>query len=257
MPSQVNAHDPASGAPKSSHEPDETSSARGRPQTIRLEEDRWATARHFVESVAIVAAGAWAFYTFFYQNMIKPAKDPPALHEILKITRLGRDEKREFIDASFGFQNAGKTEINIAADAWNVWGVRYGTRARVQTIDISPIRKAALREYQDSVPIVSQHLIARLIDLRQSAEGGRPANIVLEPGDETTIHDVIVLPRGTYDLIKSEMIAVPVKTAEFGGNTGRRVRIEVIRQEDGSIFLEPHTKGVFEDDNLTNFALTP
>ncbi|MBC5799358.1 MAG: hypothetical protein GIW94_05210 [Candidatus Eremiobacteraeota bacterium] len=31
------------------------------PQAIRLVEDRWATIRHVVEAVAIVAAGAWAF----------------------------------------------------------------------------------------------------------------------------------------------------------------------------------------------------
>jgi hypothetical protein len=257
MTPQVNAPDPSSVAPKSSPEFDETSSARGRPQTIRLLEDRWTTARHVVESIAIVAAGAWAFYTFFYQNMIKPAQDPPALHEILTITSLGRDAKRDFIDASFGFQNAGKTEISIAADAWNVWGVRYGTRERVQTINTSPVTKSVIREYRDSVPIVSQHLIARLVDLRQAAQGGRPADIVLEPGDETTIHDVIVLRRGTYDLIKSDMIAVPVKTAEFGGNTGRRVRIDIIRQKDGSIFLKPDAKGVVEDDNATDFALKP
>ena len=253
----MNSRDPASGAPKSSPEIGETSSAGGRPQTIRLEEDRWTKVRHVVESIAIVAAGAWAFYTFFYQNMIKPAQDPPALHEILTITRLGRDTKRDFIDASFGFQNAGKTEINIAADALNVWGVRYGTRARVHSINTSPVTKSVIREYRNSVPVVSRHLIARLVDLRQSAQGGRPANITLEPGDEVTLHDVIVLRRGTYDLIESEMIAVPVKTAEFGGNTGRRVRIDIARQEDGSIFLEPDTKGVSEDDNVTNFALTP
>jgi hypothetical protein len=189
--------------------------------------------------------------------MIKPAQDPPALHEVLKITRLGRDANRDFIDASFGFQNAGKTEIDIAADGWNVWGIRYGKRARVRTINTSPMTKSVVGEYQDSIPMVSEHLIARLVDLREAAEGGRPAEIVLEPGDETTIHDVIVLRRGAYDLVKSEMLAVPVKTAEFGGNTGKRVRIDIIRQKDGSIFLEPSTKGVFEDDNSTDLALTP
>ena len=30
------------------------------PRTVRLIEDRWATVRHAVEAIAIVAAGIWA-----------------------------------------------------------------------------------------------------------------------------------------------------------------------------------------------------
>jgi hypothetical protein len=89
-------------------------------RSIRLVEDRWATFRHILEVVAIIAAGAWAFYTFCYQEKIKPAGEPASIEETLCITRLGRDAQRDIIDASFGFRNTGKTEIDIAADGWSL-----------------------------------------------------------------------------------------------------------------------------------------
>lgn len=33
------------------------------------------------------------------------------------------------------FHNSGKTEVDVAADAWNVWGVRYGNRERAAFSD--------------------------------------------------------------------------------------------------------------------------
>jgi hypothetical protein len=50
--------------------------AEQKPREIRLVEDPWATLRHVVEVLALVAAGAWAFYTFIYQEKIKPANEP-------------------------------------------------------------------------------------------------------------------------------------------------------------------------------------
>jgi hypothetical protein len=221
-------------------------------RSIRLIEDRWATFRRMLEVVAIIAAGAWAFYTFFYQEKIKPAGEPASIGEILRITRLGRDAQRDIIDASFGFRNTGKTEIDIAADGWNVWGIRYGRRTRVQRDDT-----ASTRMYHDTVPVVFQHLIASYADLRAASQGGRPASAILEPGAEFTLHDVIALPRGAYDVVKSEVIAVPVKTAEFGGSTRKRAQIAIIRYKDGAIWLKEYSKDVFETDNSTDFALIP
>jgi hypothetical protein len=221
-------------------------------RSIRLIEDRWATFRRVLETVAIIAAGVWAFYTFFYQERIKPANEPASIGEDLRITRLGRDAQRDIVDASFGFRNTGKTEIDIAADGWNVWGIRYGRRARPQKVDT-----ASTRAYHDTVPVVSQHLIASYADLREAAQGGRPASAVLEPGAEFTLHDVIALPRGAYDVVKSQVIAVPVKRAEYSGGKQKRAHIAIIRFEDGAIWLKAYSKDVFETDNSTDFALIP
>ena len=100
------------------------------PRKIQIVEDPWATFRHIIEGVAIVAAGLWAFYTFIYQERIKPASEPAALSETISVQRLGRDEKREILGVTFTYRNAGKTEIDIAADAYDIVGIRYGDRAK-------------------------------------------------------------------------------------------------------------------------------
>jgi hypothetical protein len=97
------------------------------PRAIRIVDDRWTVVRHVVESLAIIAAGLWAFYIFVYQEKIKPASDPASLTTSIGVHRLGRDATRDALSIDVRLQNSGKTEIDIAADAFNVWGraIRY------------------------------------------------------------------------------------------------------------------------------------
>ncbi|MBV9439216.1 MAG: hypothetical protein JOZ24_04410, partial [Candidatus Eremiobacteraeota bacterium] len=97
------------------------------PKTIRLVEDRWTVLRHVIEAAAIVTAGLWAFYTFVYQEKLRPAAEPAALTPTISIQRLGRDRKREILDVTIRLANTGRTDLDIAADAWNIWGYRYAS----------------------------------------------------------------------------------------------------------------------------------
>ena len=45
--------------------------------------------RDVVEILAIVAAGAWAFYTFVYENQIKPTLEKPEAQVESVLTKLG------------------------------------------------------------------------------------------------------------------------------------------------------------------------
>ncbi len=141
-----------------------TTDNREQPQTIRLVEDRWTTIRHVVEALAIVAAGAWAFYTFFYQEKIKPAGEPPSLSLVPHVTRLGRDARRDFVDVSFDFRNTGKTELDIAADGWNVWGIRYGHRPCARR-SIRPTR-ASTKTRSPRVPCISSTALRTCVPLQ-------------------------------------------------------------------------------------------
>ena len=77
--------------------------------------------------------------------------------------------------------------------------------------------------------------------------------IILEPDATETIADVIVVPRGAYDSIRAQVIAVPVKTSRTD-----KLRIDVIHQRDGSYWLQtPKNSDIGEDDNETEFALIP
>jgi hypothetical protein len=213
-------------------------------RAIRIVEDQWATFRHIIEAIAIVAAGAWAFYTFIYQEDIKPANEPAALDVTIALHRLGHDDRRELLGIAVHFHNSGKTEINVAA---NVWGERFATRQSATRVD-----RPALHDYTFGLPRVSRRMVRTFVELRDMAVGGRSgSNIVLEPDANETIDDVVVVPRGEYDLLHGQVIAVPVKTSQT-----QKVHVAVVSTKTGGYWLKPGSDA-FEDDNDTDFALVP
>jgi hypothetical protein len=215
--------------------------------TVRLVEDPWATVRHIIEAAALIAAGAWAFYTFIYQEKIKPAEDPASLEANVSLDRVGHDATRDVLEVSVHWHNNGKTEIEVAADGYNVYGDRYA-RSESQTVRDSANRYAFHHDDQ----LVSHQLIDSFAELRATAIGGSTSHTTIEPDGTVTIPYTIVIPRGKYDVIYAQVIAVPVKTPVHP-----RVRVEIIRHADGSIYLHPITPGTYEDDNSIEFGLLP
>ncbi len=219
------------------------------PHEIRVLEDRWVTIRHIVEAVAIVSAGAWAFYTFVYQEKIKPASEPAALTLTTTLSSLGHDRRRDIVNLEIGLRNTGKTEIDIAADGYNIWGERYGGEP--------VIRRSERRdryEYNAGLPIVSRRLITAFAELRDAAVGGTVGNhIVIEPGAIETLDRVFAVPRGTFDIIHAQASVVPIKTTR-----ATKVPIAVVTARVGGYLLRPAAgDDAEEDDNTTDFALPP
>jgi len=205
---------------------------RERPaHAIPIVEDRWTTFRHIIEAVAIIAAGLWAFYTFVYQEKIKPAGEPAALEPTILVQRVGHDATREVLRVSLSWHNAGQTEIDLAADGWNLYGVRFGRRPAHHRAD-----RAGTIDETNALPVVSRTLVRALGELRDAAVGGRRGDhIVIEPGATTTYDDFggdVVVPRGRYDVIDAQIIAIPVKTP-----VDRKMPITTIRKADGGIWF--------------------
>jgi hypothetical protein len=219
-----------------------------KPRTIRLVEDPWTVLRHLVEVMALVAAGAWAFYTFIYTEKIKPAGEPASLDDTISVQRVGNDRTRDILEVAVRLHNDGKTEIEIAADGFNVWGDRYATVARHSTMEL---------QHEESVsndfPLVSHQLVRSFVELRDAADGGqRGKHVTIEPDGVVTIPYTIVIPRGKYDAIEAQVTAVPVKTPVHP-----RVNVRVVHHMDGSIMLWSLTPGISEDDNSVHFGLLP
>jgi hypothetical protein len=222
--------------------------AEHKPRAIRLVEDPWATVRHVVEVVAVIAAGVWAFYTFIYQEKIKPASEPASLDDTITVQRVGHDRTRDIIEVAIHLHNGGKTEIAIAADGYNVWGDRYATAVTHTTLDASHVQWV-----NNDYPRISRRLIQSFVELRDAAAGGQPGKYTtLEPDGVVTIPSIIVIPRGVYDVIHAQVTAVPAKTP-----IRQRISVQVIHNTDGSIFLRSLTPGTFEDDNSIDFGLLP
>lgn len=215
------------------------------PYDVRIIEDLWATFRHIVEAVAILAAGAWAFYTFVYQEKIKPANEPAALNLSLEMSSLGHDGDRDYVRFTYMLRNTGKTEVDVAADAYNIWGERFGpspvVRGRVQP---------ASRSYENNMPIVLRRLVTSQVELRALAVGGRPSmHVIIEPGATEMFARVFAVPHGAYDLFHAQGFVVPVKTS-----TSAPVPVAIVAEPGGGFSLNPKSP-IFEDDNTADFVL--
>lgn len=218
------------------------------PRAIRLVEDPWATLRHVVEVLALVAAGVWAFYVFIYQERIKPANEPASLDDTITIQRIGQDRTRDVLDVAIHLHNSGKTEISIAADGFDVWGDRYAKTATRAVFNSSYVH-----DVTNDDGLVEHKLLKSYIELRKNAAGGPPGkNTTIEPDGVVSIPYTIVIPRGMYDVIDARVTAIPVKTP-----VRQPVIVQIIHGADGSMVLRSSTPGVSEFDNSADFGLLP
>jgi hypothetical protein len=216
--------------------------------TVRLVEDPWATVRHIIEALALVAAGAWAFYTFIYQEKIKPAHEPATLVVTITVQRVGQDRTRDVLDVSVNWHNTGKTGIEVAADGFNVWGDRY---AQAVSRTYQSVGNKYILANDDR--LVSHELIRAFGELRDTAIGGmHGVHTTIEPDNIITVQYTVVIPRGKYDVIEAQVLAMPVKTP-----VSPRVSVQIEREPDGSVFLKSLTPGVFTNDNHTDYGLLP
>ncbi len=78
---------------------------------------------HIVQALAILAAGFWAFYTFIYEDRIKPASEPPITSITTSLTPVGKKGSLIAIQAKTQLHNIGKVRIRLLADTFNVIGV--------------------------------------------------------------------------------------------------------------------------------------
>jgi len=220
---------------------------RSEPYEVRIIEDRWTVFRHVIEAVAILAAGLWAFYIFVYQEKIKPAGQPAALNTGITIRTLGHNARRDILGLRVNLHNSGQTEIDVAADGYDIWGERFATTVSTRTLRA---RDQAVSDRD--LRVASRTFVHGFMELRDMAVGGHAGNhIVLEPGDNESFEDVVTVPHGLYDLFYARVIAVPIKTSQR-----TKLPIDIVRQSDGSYWLGVHGNND-EDDNDAYYAIDP
>ena len=86
--------------------------------------DRLERANALVQTLAILAAGAWAVYTFIYEARIKPALEPPAVSVTTSLVRAGERDRHVAIRSTVTRKNVGQTGVRVLGLVYNVTGVR-------------------------------------------------------------------------------------------------------------------------------------
>lgn len=210
---------------------------------IRLIDDRWATVRHTVETVAIVGAGLWAAYVFIYQERIKPAFEPPSLQ--LSVTFNPGQTIRGVRVAQLHVElaNTGDVDTDVYGDTASVFGDRFLAGAASSRTIVGRGSLQINRMVRTSRP----ELVYAYAHLRDAAPGGQ-GHIALMPGQHYGFTLPIAVKNGRFDELNA---TVAIAYGRFNPNRHHFAPITIVRDRSGIVYLkEPRrdAAGAMMDD---------
>lgn len=168
----------------------------------------------FVQTVAIVAAGAWAVYTFIYEARIKPGLEPPAVSVTTELVKAGERDDHVAIRSTVTRKNVGQTAVRVLGLTYNVVGVR----ARFESDSASATKPTGTIDEAGQIAEAPGYTLSEpgTVILRQGVlfagatdEDAKPSD--LAPG-ETLSRDLIVYAdRSKNDFVRFEVSLVYAK----------------------------------------------
>lgn len=90
-------------------------------EKVRLDAD---TLNNITQTVALLAAGAWAVYTFIYQEMIAPAQAPPSLSVSSVLEKAGHQGDMTALRCSVTRANVGQSSVRVLGLTYNLVGIK-------------------------------------------------------------------------------------------------------------------------------------
>jgi hypothetical protein len=159
--------------------------------------------RDIVEVVAIVAAGIWAFYTFVYENRIKPSFADPELNFIVTMEKLGRHDSLVGIRLHTEIHNVGTVQANLVGLSFWVVGKRVvpERRALPPVVTHNTARLRAFYRETAGVPVFGDAYLTNIGDARSQER------TQIQPGGNLARDEVFFVPAGRFDYLQAHMSA--------------------------------------------------
>lgn len=156
-----------------------------------------ALTRDIVEVLAILAAGAWAIYTFIYLERIKPAADPPSLVMSGSLHRLG--ERNGLVQFSYGgiIRNNGRTHVYLIGEGYTVDGLRVKSNSKPVVVQ----RYRGSLEYDRDARIASEAVVYRRYELTRYADATVGGGFDIDPGQEIPFTGIFAVKADEFDSI--------------------------------------------------------
>jgi hypothetical protein len=201
---------------------------------------RWATVRHVVESVAIVAAGLWAAYVFIYQERIKPTFESPSLQVTVTLDPGKTVNGTRIAQLHLNFVNTGQVDTDIYADSASIYGDRYAAAAPVP----SPSYGANDVEVNRMVQTGKKELVYSYAILRPAAIGGTGDHIALTPGQHFDNVLPIAVKDGRFDELHADVMII---YGRFTPDRRNFSRVSIQRLANGAVYLKMPKKRIDSD----------
>jgi hypothetical protein len=154
--------------------------------------------RTVVEIVAILAAGAWALYTFVYEQRIKPLSQRPAFATPTTIEQGPTINGAAILTIHKRLDNNGDVPIDIAASTLTVYGETLASHTELR-IDAS----RTVPSISDDVPRHITKVLYSVAKLRAGAVDGNPnLGFLVPPHSSADEVFVVAVPVRTYPMIR-------------------------------------------------------
>jgi hypothetical protein len=167
-----------------------------------------AIIRDVVEVLAVVAAGAWAFYVFVYENRIKPSFEQPEINISASMQQLTERNGLIGVGLRIQFHNVGSVKANFLGFAANVYGQRVVPAKPIAQPESTNLNYEYHGFYglRAPVPVYTWAYITH---------SGNPTTGVgteLDPGTTIENYRAFYVPQGQFDLLTVAIDAPYLKT---------------------------------------------
>ncbi|MDB5648430.1 hypothetical protein [Methylobacterium sp.] len=204
-----------------------------------------------VQTLAIIAAGAWAVYTFIYEARIKPALKPPAVSVTTNLVRAGERGQHVAIRSTVTRRNVGQTGVRVLGIVYNVTGVRvrFAEAGGGQPANLRPVpdRTTTARAYAFDGPGEAILRESRLFAGATDA-GGEPSD--LNPGEAVSRDLIVYADCDHYDFVRFEVSLAYTKADDPA------VRLRFETAADGTLALRPRADCKAEPETCERLKTT-
>jgi hypothetical protein len=199
---------------------------------LHLEQTPLERARLWVEIAALIAAGAWAIYTFVFQTRIAPLFLPP--HEIISMSaqRVAETPANYLERVEVNLRNDGDVDVDTAAFALTVFGSNAG---KDLALDSSATKQLMIYR---QVPVSAWTPVGAYGMLLDGAvDGRRGRHLIMRPGDSVPLQQLIVVPR------KYRVLLLEIQTVYDRYPISPRITAQ-LQNENGELILKSKGLGV-------------
>jgi hypothetical protein len=190
---------------------------------------RGETIRTAVEIAAILAAGAWALYTFVYVQQIKPLGEAASFSVPTSVDQSPTVDGVAFITIHRHLQNTGDVGIDLAAESLSVYGERIVRPSAAASRSERPARSEVRFDLRRK-PV---KLLYSMAKLREGAIGGSTSDFYLPPHSSADQDVLVAFPAKTYPVVlivrKDYVAKAPIVPKEA---------IRIVKGSDGAYDLQ-------------------
>jgi hypothetical protein len=163
--------------------------------------------RDVAEVVAIVLAGAWAIYTFAWQNLLVPAIRPPSLDATVQMRHVGNEGSLAVIRLDETLHNTGINTVYFLGYSITVLGTRVRPSATPQAAQTDDGGNTLETYYTFSKPTV----VYRDAFITQLANPAIGRDLFLYPGQVATISREFYVPRAQFQRLVTWLVTTYTK----------------------------------------------